>query len=134
MIVVDTSAWIEFFRRSGHPAGVALKRLLQEGADLAVTEIVLMELFAGAKSGSEVREIRSRLMALPLLRLQGLVDYEEAALVYRTCRQGGETIRALTDCLIAVVAIREDSAILHNEPDFDAIARHTSLRIERHAM
>lgn len=133
MIVVDTSAWVEFFRRSGHPAATALRRLIEENADLAVTEIVLMELFAGARPGTEVREIRSRLTALPLLRLQGLADYEEAALIYRTCRQSGETIRALTDCLIAVVAIREDATLLHNDSDFDAIARHTALRIELHS-
>lgn len=130
MIVVDTSVWVEFLRRSGHPAAIYLRSLLEEEADLAVTEVVLMELFAGARSSTEVREIRSRLTALPLLRLQGLADYEEAALIYRTCRQGGETIRALTDCLIAVVAIREDAAVLHNDSDFDAIARHTTLRLE----
>jgi len=40
-------------------------------------------------------------------------------------------VRALTDCLIAVVALRESLPVLHADRDFDVLARHTSLRAER---
>ena len=130
MIVVDTSAWVELLRDTGHPAAVELESLL-EGDEVAVTEIVVMELMAGARSLSHLRELRARVLAYPLLRLEGLADYEEAALIYRTCREAGETIRALTDCLIAVPAIRAGAAILHNDSDFEAIARRSGLRVHR---
>ncbi len=37
----------------------------------------------------------------------------------------GETVGALTDCLIAAVAIRSGSSVLHADRDFDVLARHT---------
>jgi predicted nucleic acid-binding protein len=61
--------------------------------------------------------------------LEGLPDYEEAATIHRICRRQGETIRTRFDCLIAAVAIRVDAAVLHQDADFEAIARHTPLRL-----
>ncbi|MGI8904565.1 MAG: PIN domain-containing protein [Solirubrobacteraceae bacterium] len=51
--------------------------------------------------------------------------------MYRACRRGGETIRTMLDCVIAAVAIREHAELLHHDRDFDAIARHTPLRLAR---
>jgi predicted nucleic acid-binding protein len=59
--------------------------------------------------------------------------YEDAALLYRTCRRGGETVRKLIDCLIAAHALRADIDVLHADADFDTLARHTALRIDRGA-
>lgn len=70
-------------------------------------------------------------MSFPVLELRGLEDFEEAASLYRRCRSSGETIRNLSDCLIAVPVIREGAELLHNDADFEAIARHSDLRIYR---
>jgi predicted nucleic acid-binding protein len=129
LILADTSAWVEFLRGTGHPVHHRLRTLLLEDR-VAITEVVVMELLAGARAGSELRELRSRLVALPILPVEGLVDFEEAALLYRTCREGGETVRDLRDCLIAAVAIREGASVLHNDSDFEVLGRHTGLRIE----
>ena len=56
-------------------------------------------------------------------------DYDDAAALYRRCRQQGETVRRLIDCLIASAAIRTDVPILHHDADFDVLARHTELRV-----
>ncbi len=129
MIVADSSTWIEFLRDSGHPVGETLVGLLQEDADIALTEIIVMELLAGARSDEHLRELRTRLIAFPILRLEGLVDFEEAALLFRRCRMAGETIRSTTDCLIAVPALRAGACLLHNDADFEVIARHSDLKI-----
>ncbi len=71
-------------------------------------------------------------MALPRLAVRGLVDFESAADLYRTCRGRGATVRRLIDCLIAAVAIREKATVLHNDRDFEVLARHTRLRTERY--
>ena len=55
-------------------------------------------------------------------------DYDDAAALYRRCRRQGETVRRLIDCLIASAAIRAGAPILHNDADFDVLARHTELR------
>ena len=49
-------------------------------------------------------------------------DYEAAASMYRACRTHGDTVRKLTDCLIAAVAVRAGAEILHAGTDFDALA------------
>ena len=41
----------------------------------------------------------------------------------------GETVRKLTDCLIAAVALRHGAALLHRDHDFEVLARHTPLRV-----
>lgn len=129
MILVDTSAWVEFLRGTGSDAHRILKGLIQGSADLAVTEPVVLEILAGARSVKEARELRVRLLSYPILPLRGLADFEEAADIYRSCRLGGETPRSLLDCLIAVPAIREDADLLHADADFEVIARHTNLRL-----
>lgn len=57
-------------------------------------------------------------------------DYDEAAALYRLCRRAGETVCKLTDCLIGSVAIRADVPVLHNDIDFDVLARHTEARLD----
>jgi hypothetical protein len=132
VILVDTSAWIELLRASGHPAHITLRHHLMRRSPIATTEPVVMELLAGVQRGEERSRLRARLMALPLLAVRGLVDYEVAADLYRACRSRGATVRKLIDCLIAAVAIREGATVLHNDRDFEALARHTRLRIERY--
>lgn len=128
MIVADTTAWIALFRATGHPVGRTLEALIERREDVAITEIVLMELLAGA-SAADTARLRARLIAFPILRLEGLDDYEEAARIYRTCRDAGQTLRSQQDCLIAVPVIRQGASLLHNDRDFERIARHTRLKL-----
>lgn len=130
MILPDSSAWIEEMRATRSPVHLALRRLLSEGAAIAVTEPVIMELLAGARSKREVSATRRRILAFPLLGVRDLVTYERASAVWRACRSAGEPVRNALDCLIAAVAIREGATVLHADRDFDIIARHTPLRIE----
>ena len=127
MILIDTSAWIEFLRDTGGPVCSRVDRLLGEG--LVTCQPVRMEVLAGARDERHLGELR-RLLARAALCPTEPVDYEEAAGIYRSCRRGGETVRKLTECLIAATAIRADVPIMHADADFDAIARHTRLRLD----
>ncbi len=129
MILVDTSAWVEFLRASGHPVHLTLREHLARRSPLATTEPIIMELLAGTPVARERARLRSRLLTLPQLRLHGLPDFERAADLYLTCRRKGGTVRRMMDCLIAAVAVREQAAILHNDRDFDVLVRHTPLRL-----
>jgi predicted nucleic acid-binding protein len=59
----------------------------------------------------------------------GVGDFEQAAAIYRRCRRSGETVRALTDCLVAAIAIRSGIDVLHADRDFDVIARCCDLEL-----
>jgi len=128
-ILPDSSAWIEYFRASEHPVDLELEGLLEGEAEILVTEPVVMEVLAGARSEGHAMRMRTALLAYPLAKVFGLDDYETAAAIRRACRAGGEAVRSTMDCLIAAVAIREGATVLHLDRDFDAIARHTELEV-----
>ena len=128
MILIDTSAWVEFLRDTSSPECREVDRLLS--SDIASCDVVSMELFAGARDDSHLRDLRGLLARTSLLDIQS-VDYESAASLYRRCRAQGATVRRLVDCLIASVAIRHGVPLLHRDGDFAAISRHCQLVIHR---
>jgi predicted nucleic acid-binding protein len=127
MILIDTSAWIEFLRDTGSRVCDHVDRLLD--GEIAVCDPVRMEVLAGARSDEHLRELRGLLARASIIATEP-TDYEDAAALYRTCRRGGATVRKLIDCLIAAVAIKADVPVLHADADFDVLAHHTQLRTE----
>ncbi len=126
MILIDTSAWIEFLRNTGSEVCDVVDELL--GEEIAVCDPIRMEVLAGARDESHLLSLR-RLLARAAVIPTSATDYEDAASLYRRCRRQGETVRKLVDCLIAATAIRAGVPILHKDADFDALARHTELRL-----
>jgi predicted nucleic acid-binding protein len=131
VILVDTSAWIEFLRATGSGVHLEIRRLLGDGAELWTTDVVVMEVLAGARDDAHLVRLRRLLGRCHHAPLEGLDDYESAAALFRECRRAGETVRALADCLIAVVALRAELAVLHADRDFDALARRCGLRTQQ---
>jgi predicted nucleic acid-binding protein len=129
VILLDSSAWIEFLRRTGSEVDVRVDNLLAARVDIASTDVVHMEILAGARDDSQRRSLRRMLRRCEFVPTEGPTDYEDAADLYRRCRRGGETIRTLTDCLIAAVAIRSGCELLHNDADFEKLARHAPLQL-----
>lgn len=129
MILIDTSAWIEYLRGTHSAADRRVDELLADRADIATTDAVLMELLAGARSVTRREELRRLLARCTFVGTEGPSDWEDAANLYRVCRQGGETVRGLTDCLIAAVALRAGTPVLHADADFDVLGRHAGLQI-----
>ena len=126
MILVDSSAWIEFLRNTGSTVCNIVDEVL--GREIAVCDAVRMEVLAGARDESHLLSLR-RLLAREVVIPTRATDYDDAAALYRRCRQQGETVRKLIDCLIASVAIRAGVPVLHTDTDFDLLARHSDLRI-----
>jgi predicted nucleic acid-binding protein len=125
MIVVDTSAWIEFLRDTASPACDAVDSLLD--ADIAICDAISMEILAGARDEHHLSQLRGLLGRATMLPTTP-VDYDYAAALYRMCRRRGETVRKMFDCLIAAVAIQADAELLHADSDFATLTRHTPLR------
>ncbi len=129
MILVDTSAWIEFQRATRSETDQRLTAAIENDEALATTGMVLMELLAGARDDAQAHDLRRLLARCAYIRIEEPSDHELAAESYRACRRGGETIRRLTDCLIAAVAMRAGLSLLQRDQDFETLARHTSLRL-----
>ena len=124
MILIDTSAWIEFLRDTGSRVCNRVEETI--GSEIAVCDPIRMEVLSGARNERHLRSLRG-LLARAILLPTGPADYDEAAALYRACRGEGETVRKLIDCLIASIAIRAGATVLHNDRDFDVLARHTGL-------
>ena len=128
MILIDTSGWVEFLRDTSSSVCQRVDELLAEG--FVVCEPVRMEVLAGARDERHLNDLR-RLLARGTLITTAPTDYEEAASLHRVCRRNGETVRKMIDCLIASIAIRSGTVLLHVDADFDLLARHTPLEIDQ---
>lgn len=127
MILIDTSAWVEYFRATGSAAAVEVRRLLVKERDqVAMCEPVAMEVLSGASEKAYVK-LERLVNGLPSLAVDGSVDFRAAAQIYRVARRAGQTIRSINDCLIAALAIRHNARIVHRDSDFEAIAAMTNL-------
>lgn len=127
MILIDTSAWVEFLRDTGSPVCERVDKLLS--SRIATCDAVRMEVLAGARDEDHLQQLR-RLLARATLLPTESIDFDSAAGLYRSCRSQGRTVRKLIDCLIAAVAIRANVPILHLDEDFNGIAAVTALRTD----
>jgi len=127
VILIDSSAWVEFLRDTGSQICRRVDALL--GEDIATCDAIRMEILAGARDAEHLNGLR-RLLARASSITIAPIDYDEAAGLYRICRRGGETVRKLFDCLVAATAIRANVAVLHADSDFDVLARHTALQLD----
>jgi predicted nucleic acid-binding protein len=112
VILVDTSAWVEYDRATGSPVDRRLSKLVADDGPVAVTEPVIMEVIAGARSDEREVDLRRLLHRFDLLRFDAAVDFDAAARIYRACRRAGVTPRGMVDCMIASVAQRHEATLL----------------------
>lgn len=129
MILADSSAWIDYLRGADSEINVRVRAHHELLGELAITEIVAMELLAGVRNSREQEHVTHIIDTVQLLPTRSMEDHEQAAALFRTCRRQGATVRKLVDCLIAAVAIRNDVPVLHADADFDVLARYTPLRL-----
>jgi predicted nucleic acid-binding protein len=128
--LVDSSAWIEYLRRTGSRADLQVTDLVERTTPAAgVTEPVIMELLAGARDSADFRKLRRLTSAMPLCQVDPVCDFTEAGALYQLLRKEGLTVRSLTDCLIAAIAWRRDATVVHADADFDRIAARYPVQV-----
>jgi len=130
MILADTSAWIEYDRATGSAVDERLAALIAADGPLAITEPVVMEVLAGARSDERESDLRRLLLRFHLLRFDSAADFEGAARIYRRCRSAGVIPRGIVDCMIAAVAWRRGATLLANDTDLDRVARVVGIDLD----
>lgn len=116
-VMVDSSAWIEFFRSGMGPASDAIASLLSEGR-AAICGVVEMELLHGVRS-EERANLAELLEALPYAELER-EDFAAAGELLGSLRRAGRLIPA-TDALIGACCVRHGMALLTLDRHFDVI-------------
>jgi predicted nucleic acid-binding protein len=128
VVLVDTSVWIEVFRR---PARFSLEQHVAFD-DVVTCLPVVQEVLQGFRDEAAFARARTGMLALPIVDSPTGADvFLQAADLYRAARRAGLTIRSGVDCLIAASAIRHHLEVLHHDRDYDVIARVSTLRARR---
>ena len=125
MTLLDTSVWIQVFRQH-NPVDLESVVPFEE---IVVCLPVIQEILQGYRDEQAFRVARDSLRAIPCVESpldQNL--FLEAADLYRRARRAGFTVRSGVDCLIAACAIRNDLVVIHQDRDYSALARVSSLR------
>ncbi len=119
MILVDTSAWIEFFRDQA-PLAAAVDGLLAEN-DAALCGPVVTELGRGFRSARERARVMELLEGCHLLA-QPQDLWGEAGELGALLGRRGATVKSM-DLLIATYALAHSVPVLTLDADFAAIRR-----------
>lgn len=125
MVLVDSSIWVEIFRRQSRLTLASVADLEEVVTCLPVVQEVLQ----GFRDERAFRIAREAVFALPIVEspLRSGV-FEEAVDLYRAARRAAFTVRSGVDCLIAACALRHGLCVAHHDCDFDAIAEVSPLR------
>lgn len=127
LVLIDTSAWIAFFR--GERAAVErIDALLAEG-DAAVCGPTFAELVSGAPSPAESRRLGLLLGGLEWLDPAAGVWQRVAAARFALARRGKQA--ALVDLYIASTAADHGADLLTRDRDFEDIANAVPLQLRR---
>jgi predicted nucleic acid-binding protein len=130
VILVDTSAWVEFDAATGSVVHLRMRELIGSDGPVAVTEPIVMEVAVGAKSDRRKRELRGLMGRFTLLAFDTAVDFDGATRIYRLCRAAGVTPRGLLDCMIAAVAQRQRATVLAHDADLARVAGVIGLELD----
>jgi len=125
VFLVDTSVWINVLRPDGQTDVLRdMEQLLSEQR-IATAEIVILELMRGVPTHKEFLEMERDMRALPVL----ICDDESWRIARRLAfdlKTRGVVIPTV-DLIIASLAIRYNTTLLHADKHFHLIAQRTVL-------
>jgi predicted nucleic acid-binding protein len=126
LILVDTSIWVEVFRK---PSRVQLEDV-GDLKEIVTCLPVVQEVLQGFREEWAYRLARKSLLALPIAEAPLRIEvFLEAAELFRSARRAGLTVRSGVDCLIAACALRNGLTVAHCDRDFDLLARVSPLAV-----
>jgi predicted nucleic acid-binding protein len=129
LILIDTSAFIEFLNRTGSREDRIIEKLIAGDDEISIPDISFTEILQGIRDEKEYADVKTSLRTFPILSLIGANSYIAAADLYRKCRKKGATVRNTADLLVAQISIEHKATLLHNDRDFEAIGKICDLKL-----
>ncbi|KGE72174.1 type II toxin-antitoxin system VapC family toxin [Spirochaeta lutea] len=124
MILVDTSVLIDYLKGLNNHATQAFDSIIDLGIPYGINEYIYQEVLQGVRTVGEFQLVKDYFEPLPFYSLRyGKESYEKAAFLGFSCRRSGVTVRSTIDLLIAQTAIENNLSLLHNDRDFENIAK-----------
>jgi predicted nucleic acid-binding protein len=129
MILVDTSVLIHFFKGIDSKSSQKFRTILQREIPFGINSLIFQEVLQGAGSEKEYLTLKKYLETQRFYHLREPIEsFAKAAKIYLDCRKKGITIRSTIDCLIAQTALENNLLLLHEDSDFDLMAKVIPLK------
>ena len=125
---MDSSVWIDFLSSRPGPGGQELRRLIEDGAPVALTGVVVTEVLQGLKR--DIKRIEDYLSLFEILEAGGFDTYRNAATLFRLARSKGLSLTT-TDALIATIAVENGAEIFSLDRDFVRMAHLGGFRLHQ---
>ena len=123
MILVETSVLIDFMRGRANAKTELFDLVLKRKLPFGIAAYTYQEVLQGALNETEYAKLKEYLSTQRIYFLPENVDtYTDAARLYFDLRRQGITPRSTIDILIALIALKNDLFLLHNDRDFDLLA------------
>lgn len=124
MVLVDTSVFVPFLKGMDTPGTEKLQGIMAEGTPFGICPYVYQELLQGVRTENEFSKLKTYLDTQRIFDLQqGNESFAAAAKMFYSCRKAGVTIRTTIDLLIAQTAIENNLRLLHDDRDFQQLAK-----------
>jgi predicted nucleic acid-binding protein len=130
MIVVDTSAWIDYFngKKASHTdrldKDLGIERVI-------IGDLIIAELLQGFKNDKDYGIAKKLIEGLEYRDFVGKEIAIQAANNYRYLRKRGVTVRKTIDVIIATFCIENEYELIHNDKDFEPFEEYLGLKIRK---
>ena len=130
--IVDSSVWIDFFNKKGSKNIEKVIELMYASTledSIIILPVILQEILQGIRDDKQYELVSVIIHGFKFIDFDPYKYAVKAADLFRALQKKGITIRKANDCLIAAFCIDLNILLIHNDRDFDNIAKHTSLKI-----
>jgi predicted nucleic acid-binding protein len=129
-MIFDSTIWVDYLRGKKSAKTDLLDEFLAkyDPVNVHLCPPIFQEVLQGLSKEDNPTLIKDLLMTCKFLYLDTYFVADQAASLYRELRNKGLTIRKPNDCLIAYYAIHFKIELVHNDKDFEKIAKHTALK------
>lgn len=125
-VLIDTSVWIDFFRKKDAELLERISILLKSGRAV-YTGIIALELMNGAKGQKELKALDDLFSTMDKVK-ESEVTYFDAGRMGCGIAGKGFTL-SVVDLLIAQITIENDLFLMTFDRHFDVIAKYSTLRL-----
>jgi predicted nucleic acid-binding protein len=130
MILVDTSVLIDYFKGMDNRPVKKFHQILESNIPFGISHLIYMEVLQGSQTDKDFKLLKKYLATQTFYEVKnGRESFAESARMYLKLRKKGVTVKSTIDCLIAQIAVENELFLLHNDADFDRIAKHFPLKI-----
>ena len=119
-ILVDTSAWILSFKKTGDPRLKDFLRQSIPAGNVSTCSLIILELLQGCRTEEERDSLKIKMESLDVFSFTAST-WEQAYELGFTLRRKGLTIPT-TDLIIAALALENKCVLLHQDQHFEKIA------------